>query len=116
MAEDRPAFRAAAPGSDGGDGEEIRCAACRELYPRSELDRRLWCPPCRDRRKTWTRVGSHLTALAVTLPFGAWVALEASTEVLSIWAWLLPLAAAYYLGWRIGRELSRGLVRLRSRK
>lgn len=116
MAEDRPDFRARPPGSGGDDGEQARCAACRELHPRDELDQRLWCADCRDRRDRWTRIGSHLTALAVTLPFGAWIALEASTEVLSVWAWLLPLAAAYYLGWRIGRELSRGLVRLRSRR
>lgn len=112
--EERARFRARPPGEDGQE-EPTRCAACRELYPRDDLDRRLWCPPCRDRRERWTRIGSHVTALAVTVPFGAWVALEASTEVLSIWAWLLPLAAAYYLGWRIGRELSKGLARLACR-
>ena len=116
MAEDggRGRFRATRPDREGDD-ERTRCAACRELYPHSDLDRRLWCPPCRDRRERWTRIGSHATALAVTVPFGAWVALEASTEVLSIWAWLLPLGVAYYLGWRIGRELSKGLVRRASR-
>ncbi len=114
--EDRPRFRAVPPGDEEAGGERARCAACRELHPHEELDGRLWCPSCRRRRDRWTRIGSHATALAVTLPFGAWVALEASTEVLSIWAWLLPLTVAYYLGWRLGRELSRGLVRLLSRK
>lgn len=113
---DRPRFRASRPG-EGEDGEErARCSACRELYPHDDLDRRLWCPECRERGERWTRIGSHATALVVTISFGAWVALTASTEVLSKWAWLLPLAAAYYLGWRIGRELSRGLLRLRSGK
>lgn len=102
-------------GGNGDEEDRTRCEACRELYPHSALDQRLWCPKCRDRRERWTRIGSHATGLAVTLPFGAWVLAEASTEVLSIWAWLLPLAAAYYLGWRIGRELARGLVRLKNR-
>ncbi len=113
---DRPRFRARRPEGEGDGGEErTRCAACRELYPHDDLDRRLWCPSCSDRRERWVRIGGHASALAVTIPFGAWVAVEASTEVLSIWAWLLPLAVAYYLGWRIGRELSKGLVRLASR-
>ena len=33
--------------------------------------------------------------------------------VLSPGAWLLPLAAAYYLGLRIGREVVRGVLRAR---
>lgn len=102
--------------SASSDEEKRRCVACRELYPHSALDQQLWCPPCRDALETkMTRV-SHLTALLVTVPFGIWVLLEASSEVLSIWAWVMPLGAAYYLGYRIGRELVKGWVQLRSRQ
>lgn len=57
------------------------------------------------------RRGRHLTGLAFTAPFALWVALESSFEVLSVYAWLLPLAAAYYLGYRVGGELVKGYVR-----
>ena len=109
--EERAAFR---PRPAGDGGPEERCRSCRRLYPQSELDQRLWCPPCRDRVKRLSRIGSHVTALVVTVPFGIWVLVSASTEVLSPMAWLLPLAAAYYLGWRIGREVVKGWVKLRN--
>lgn len=56
-------------------------------------------------------LGQHLTALAITVPFGIWILLGESFGVLPLYAWLLPLAAAYYLGYRIGREVVKGFVR-----
>lgn len=101
---------------DARPGEPTsRCESCRELYPHSALDQRLWCPPCREKLERMARLGSHVSAVLVTVPFGVWVLLESSTEVLSPWAWVLPLGAAYYLGYRIGREVVKGWVRLRSR-
>ena len=106
-------------GRDGAfaaaDEPESRCASCRELYPTSALDQRLWCPPCRDELARKLRWGSHVTALAITVPFAVWVYMVRTTEVLSPWAWVLPRGAAYYLGWRIGKELIKGWVRLKSR-
>ena len=51
----------------------------------------------------------HAIAAAITIPFGIWIALSDIRGVLSPVAWLLPLAAAYYLGLRIGREVVRGM-------
>lgn len=51
----------------------------------------------------------HLIAAVVTIPFGIWIATSDIRGVLSPTAWLLPLAAAYYLGLRIGREVVRGI-------
>jgi hypothetical protein len=55
----------------------------------------------------------HAFALAITIPFGVWIALSDIRGVLSPVAWLLPLAGAYYLGLRIGRETLRGIRRSR---
>lgn len=93
--------------------EETRCEACREIRPEEALDERRWCSDCRkdlDRLERW---GQHVTALAITIPFGVWIVLEEQFGVLPGYAWLLPLAAAYYLGFRIGRELVKGYVRWR---
>lgn len=109
--EGRAAFRARS-----GDGEEAgaRCRSCRAVRPREELDDRLWCEACRERLARASLIGSHLTAVLVTVPFGIWVLVSGSTEVLSPWAWVMPLGAAYYLGWRIGREIVKGWVKLRT--
>lgn len=53
----------------------------------------------------------HLIAAAITVPFAIWIALSDIRGVLAPAAWLLPLAGAYYLGLRIGREVVRGVRR-----
>jgi len=55
----------------------------------------------------------HLIAAGITLPFALWVAMSDLRGVLSPVAWLMPLAAAYYLGLRIGREVVKGVRRAR---
>lgn len=55
----------------------------------------------------------HGIAAAVTIPFAVWVALGDTSGVLRTAAWGLPLAAAYYLGLRIGREVTKGVIRAR---
>jgi hypothetical protein len=91
--------------------EHTACTSCAGLYPHSDLDRQLWCPACREALGRRVRWGRHGAALAITIPFAIWILVEGRFGVLPLWAWLLPLGAAYYLGYRIGRELMRGYVR-----
>jgi hypothetical protein len=94
-------------------GGERACAHCGRPTSRHELDDHLWCPDCRaDLERTAAR-GRYLVALAVTLPFGAWIVIEGPRGVLPAYAWALPLAAAWFLGQRIGREVIRGWLRAR---
>jgi hypothetical protein len=102
---DRPASR--------DHAERQPCASCRDLYPHSDLDRQLWCPACRAELGRRVRWGRHAAALLVTIPFAIWILLEGRGGVLPTWAWLLPLGAAYFLGYRIGREVMRGYVRVK---
>lgn len=55
----------------------------------------------------------HAIAAGITVPFAIWVAMSDLRGVLHPAAWLLPLAGAYYLGLRIGREVVRGVLRAR---
>jgi hypothetical protein len=55
--------------------------------------------------------GQHAIALLVTIPFAIWIAVEGTRGYFPLYAWAIPLAAAYYLGMRIGREVVRGWVR-----
>ena len=57
----------------------------------------------------------HAIAAIITLPFAVWVLVGDKSGVLSPAAWVLPLAAAYYLGLRIGREVTKGIRRARER-
>lgn len=59
------------------------------------------------------RLFPHVIALAITVPFGIWILAGDIHGVLPTGAWALPLAAAYYLGFRIGRELTKGARKAR---
>jgi hypothetical protein len=89
------------------------CQNCDEELPQSTLDENGWCPQCsRDLERTAAR-GQHLIAALITIPFAIWIAVEGTRGYFPLYAWALPLAAAYYLGMRIGREVVRGWVRSR---
>jgi len=55
----------------------------------------------------------HLIAALVTLPFAIWILRLDRGEFLPQVAWLLPLGAAYYLGFRIGGEVVKGYTNWR---
>lgn len=90
-----------------------RCQACGEPRPEGALDENGWCPDCQARMRRRLRIGPHLIAAAIVLPFAIWILVLEKSAFLPWYAWLLPLAAAYYLGMRIGREAIRGYLRWR---
>ena len=89
------------------------CDACGELFPKGALDEDRWCADCRPRMQRRMQMGRHIVATLITLPFAIWVIQLERAEFLPAYAWLLPLAAAYYLGFRIGREVVKGYTRWR---
>lgn len=94
-------------------GESARCRACGRHHPEDLLDDASWCRACVADLDRKTRRHPHLIAAAIVLPFAIWIVLGGQFAVLPAYAWLLPLAAAYYLGYRIGREVIRGYYRWR---
>lgn len=94
-------------------GESARCRSCGRPYPEDDLDDAGWCRACLADLEKKTRRLPHLVAALIVLPFAVWIVLGGQFAVLPSYAWLLPLAAAYYLGYRIGREVIRGIFRWR---
>lgn len=90
-----------------------RCEVCGEVRPEESLDPYRWCPDCQERLERKIRWGQHVVALLVTVPFAVWILFLEKEAYLPFYAWLLPLAAAYYLGMRIGREALKGYARWR---
>ena len=67
----------------------------------------------RRRRLAWAQRG---IAALITLPFAIWIAVEGTGTYFPRYAWLLPLAGAYYLGLRIGGVVVRGWTRAKEQK
>lgn len=112
------------PGASGGEEagptrggalrfSGARCRSCGEIRPEETLDDHRWCPECRERLGRRIRRGAHAVAVAVVLPFALWILWLERSAYLPWYAWLLPLAAAYYLGLRIGWEALKGYARWR---
>ncbi len=89
------------------------CSGCGEVHPEDTLDENRWCADCQERVQRRVRIGQHAIAALIVLPFAVWVVTLEKFEFLPGYAWLLPLAAAYYLGLRIGREAIKGYLRWR---
>ena len=94
-------------------GDAARCRVCGRPHPEMELDEAGWCRPCTAGLERKTRWIPHVLAGCIVIPFAVWIVLGGQFAVLPRYAWLLPLAAAYYLGFRIGREVVRGYGRWR---
>ena len=97
------------PQSEG----DARCRECGTASPREDLDLHGWCPACVAGMRRRTMRVAHLIALLIVLPFAIWILVGRRSGYFPLYVWLLPLAAAYYLGLRIGRELARGYLRWR---
>lgn len=87
------------------------CRSCGEPKPQAELDHHYWCEECRGELHRRIRGRAHVVALLVVLPFAVWILVQGRFGYLPLYAWLLPLGAAYYLGFRIGREALKGWAR-----
>lgn len=89
------------------------CRECGASNSPANLDVYGWCPACQAalRRRTWR--AAHVIAVLIVIPFAIWILVGGRSGYFPLYAWLLPLGAAYYLGLRIGRELAKGYLRWR---
>lgn len=92
---------------------DFSCASCGQVVRAADLDRHLWCEECiaaaraKARRiGTWFGVGLA-GALAV------WVFLVEKPTIM-LGGWIGAVLATFWLGMRIGRELTYGILRARS--
>jgi len=86
----------------------VACDACGGVFTEGELSEDGWCSKCAPGMQRKLAVWRHVVAILVVLPFAIWTLRIERLDFLPRAAWLMPLAAAYYLGYRIGREVVKG--------
>lgn len=95
---------------------ELPCIRCETLQLSAELDRLMWCASCVTRAKAraarigWLSGGGLAAALALYIHFG----IQPDYALIPA-GWAATLAVAFYLGGRVVRELSYGVMRIRNR-
>ncbi|MDX1579895.1 MAG: hypothetical protein R3266_15535 [Gemmatimonadota bacterium] len=104
---------ASSEGRHGLRFEGVACDVCGEVFTREELDRHHWCEACRPAMLRRMRLWRHLVAVVVTLPIAVWVFTHPTFDRQPLALWALLVLAAYYLGYRLGREVVRIYLRVR---
>ncbi len=98
-----------------GSQTEHACSSCHQLYPASDLDRYLWCLPCRKavyrRGAAWGRRLGIITSLAV----GLYVALAVHPSRRYMVLYAAALVLTYVLIGRITVALIQGYYRAKGR-
>ncbi len=93
--------------------ERVACCSCHELYAHSDLDRYLWCPPC---RKAMYRRGAGLgriVGFATSLGVGLYVARTVAPPGRYMALYAALLVVTYLLLSRITLLLVQGYYRAR---
>ena len=107
MAKDRVSWRDIYP-------EEVTCIRCLELKDLMVLDRLLWCDECRFRARERAAWWGWLVGLVFAAGVGIYVWAVIHPTDLIIGAWMATLAAAVWIGSKVGREISYGVMRFKN--
>ena len=92
------------------------CIRCLEEKDVEEMDRLLWCESCQEAaRQRATLWGWGFGGLLAAL-LGLWIWLVMQPTQLIIGGWIATVAAALWIGSRVGREVAYGVLRLSNRK
>lgn len=89
------------------------CQNCHALYPRSELDRYLWCPDCVESAVRAARRWGRVAALAVALALALWIVFGIRPSPQFRYLWAAPVLVTYLLVARIVQTIVLGVYRAR---
>jgi hypothetical protein len=92
------------------------CIRCLEEKELDQMDRLLWCQDCRDaaRERAGMWGWGFGIVLATALALWIWFVIQ-PTDVI-IGGWIGTVAAALWIGARVGREVAYGVLRFNNRK
>ncbi len=90
---------------------EVQCVRCLQLTERRDLDRLLWCDPCKEAARSRAGLWGWVVGLAGAVALSVWIWLVVQPTLL-IGAWAGTVVAALWLGAKVAREVIYGLVRL----
>ncbi|MDP2576679.1 MAG: hypothetical protein V3U38_02705 [Gemmatimonadota bacterium] len=90
------------------------CRSCHELYAASELDRYLFCPPCRQQIRRRGASWGRIVGLAASVGVAAYVVVAAQPSRPYLFLYALALALTYVLASRIASSLVQGYYRAKA--
>lgn len=92
-------------------GDTAVCARCGDEKDLMELDRLLWCTPCRFRARERAAWWGWTQGLVFGGGVAAYVFLVVRPTDLVLGGWIATVVAAVWVGSRMGREVAYGVIR-----
>ncbi len=96
-------------------GGDLSCGRCGAEKRARDLDRHLWCEACVARAKGEASRFGWAAGVALAVAFAAWIRFVERPSTMLIGGWIGAVLATLWLGARVGRELSYGVLRFRGR-
>ena len=94
----------------------ITCVRCLEVLDYSDVDRLMWCEPCRDRARRRAGVWGWGTGLLMGTGLAIWIWLVVQPSDLVIGGWIATVVAALWIGAKVAREMAYGTMRFLNRR
>ena len=97
--------------------DEVTCVRCLEVKPKDELDRLLWCEGCVERAKARATRWGWAAGLLLAALLAVWIFVAVQPDPnLVLGGWIATVAAAFWIGSKVAREIGYGVQRYRNRR
>jgi predicted nucleic acid-binding Zn ribbon protein len=84
--------------------DRFDCTVCGDAYPRSDLDRMLWCDRCKVRASQRARSLSWWVGALVAAVLAVWIFLLVQPTVI-VGGWIGVVLGGFWVGARVSREV-----------
>ena len=90
---------------------DYACRNCGRVFPVSKLDRRMWCPDCRGEVIRRARLFARIAAISFSGGLAIYIFTQIGTSPRFMTAYLIMVAAAYFLTLKLTQRLAFDLIR-----
>lgn len=96
--------------------EMTTCVRCLEEKDVEEMDRLLWCKACQNAARRRAGVWGWGFGILLAILLALWIWIVTKPSDLIIGGWIATVAAALFIGSRIGKEVAFGVIRFWNQK
>jgi len=92
----------------------VTCVRCLEVRDQIDVDRLLWCLPCRESARARAGRVGWLAGAVLGAGLALWIWLVVQPSDLVIGGWVATVVAALWIGGKVAREIAFGVMRFRN--
>ena len=94
----------------------VTCVRCLEVRDQTDVDRLMWCVPCRESARARAGRVGWLAGAVLGAGLALWIWLVVQPSNLVIGGWIATVVAALWIGGKVAREIAYGTMRFMNRR